>query len=117
MSPLSQRVPTTRDSTGAAVDDLEASAIVYSASYSAVRILSVNPPANDTYRLVRPPSRITSLIVPTSYRVTVPGPAIARPGSTTTAGTLSPAIRHSRLTISSSDLAINSGAGGSSSTV
>src|SRR6478609_1703284 len=117
MSPLSQCLPTTRDSTGAAAEDLEASAIVYSASYSAVRMLSLIPPSTDTYRLVRPPSRITSLIVPTSYRVTVPGPAIARPGSTTTAGTVSPAIWHSRPTISSSDLAITSGAGGSSSTV
>ena len=45
------------------------------------------------------------------------GPTIARPGSTAIRGTASPAAWHSLATISVSDFAIASGAGGSSSGV
>jgi len=48
MSPLSQCRPTTRDSIGGASDDREASTQVYSASYSAVRTLSLIPPSTLT---------------------------------------------------------------------
>ena len=77
-------------------------------------MLSLIPPSIETYRRVAPPSSSTSLMVPTSYTVTVPGPTMARPGSTATAGAGRPASWHSRLTISVSDLAIASTGGGSS---
>ena len=48
MSPLSQCLPTSRHSTEGALDSLEASAQVYSASYSAVRMLSLIPPSTLT---------------------------------------------------------------------
>ena len=56
---------------------------MYSAPYSAVRMLSLMPPSTETY--VRSPS--SGLTVPTSYTVTPPGPAIVRPGSTVSRGT------------------------------
>ena len=48
MSPLSQCLPTTRDSIAAAADSRDASTVVYSASYSAVRMLSLIPPSTLT---------------------------------------------------------------------
>jgi len=48
MSPLSQCRPTTRDSIGGAEDSREASAVVYSASYRAVLMLSLMPPSTLT---------------------------------------------------------------------
>ncbi len=62
MSPLSQCLPTTRASIGSASEVRETSATLYSASYSAVRMLSDMPPSTETY--VRSPSR--GLMVPTS---------------------------------------------------
>ena len=48
MSPLSQCLPTSRDSIGGAADSREASAHVYSAPYSAVLMLSLMPPSTLT---------------------------------------------------------------------
>ena len=48
MSPLSQCLPTTRDSIGGADELREASAQTYSASYSAVLMLSLIPPSTLT---------------------------------------------------------------------
>ncbi len=62
MSPLSQCLPTTRASIGGSCEAREASTTEYSASYSAVRMLSDIPPSTLTY--VRSPS--SGLTVPTS---------------------------------------------------
>jgi hypothetical protein len=48
MSPLSQCLPTTRDSIGGASEAREASAHRYEASYSAVLMLSLIPPSTLT---------------------------------------------------------------------
>ena len=48
MSPPSQCLPTTRDSTAGAEDLREASVAEYSAAYSAVRMLSLIPPSTAT---------------------------------------------------------------------
>jgi len=61
-SPLSQCRPTTRDSIGAADEARDASTTVYSASYRAVRMLSLIPPSTETN--VRWPA--TTFTVPTS---------------------------------------------------
>ena len=86
----------------------------YWAPYSEVRMLSLMPPSTLMYRRTSPALIATSLTVPTSYRVTVPGPAIARPGSTTSRGTGRPTAADSWRTIESS-LAARSWTGGGSS--
>ena len=104
-SPLSQCLPTTLASTGGAADAREAIVQEKSASYSAVRMLSLMPPSTATYRRLAPCSSSTSLIVPALYRVKVLGPAMARPGSTETRGTSTMSARHSLPTISASESA------------
>ncbi len=113
MSPDSQCLPTTRTSIGSASLVRDTSATEYSASYSAVRMLSDMPPSTETY--VRRPS--SGLIVPTSYSVNAVGPTIARPGSTLRRGAFRFAAAHSRRTISASAAAISAGSRGSSSLV
>ena len=61
MSPLSQCLPTTRLRTAVSSDARFATVQVYSASYRAVRMLSLMPPSTLTY--VRTPG--ISLMVPT----------------------------------------------------
>ena len=58
-----------------------------------------------------------SLTVPTSYTVMVPGPTMARPGSTQTRGTARPAVAHSFSTISRSRVATSATSSGASSEV
>ena len=89
---------------------------MYLASYSAVRILSLIPPSTLTYVRTPPPNGM-SLIVPTSYRVTVPGPAIARPGSTVSRGRRSPASRQALSTVPAAICAIAAGSAGRSPAV
>ena len=101
MSPLSQCLPTTRATTGSASLTRETSrALVLGLVERGADVVAhAAVDADVAAGMARPPT-VTSLTVPTSYSVTVPGPAIARPGSTASVGSGRPASADSLRTMS-----------------
>ena len=93
MSPVSQCFPTTRASIGGASRPGGQRRRVVGVVQGGADVVA--HPAVHAH--VRPDRRRASLTVPTSYRVNMAGPTIARPGSTDSCGTARPAAAHSSL--------------------
>src|SRR5215831_14369350 len=109
----SQYLPATVTRPSAGASGSDASSTSYRAPYSLGRMLSPIPPSIATYR--RTPGM--SLIAPTVYSATPAGPAMERPGSTTSSGACSPR-RAAPASSAASSVSTNSrGDGGSSSRV